>query len=116
MREKYREIMDELDYITTHEGFVETCLDLRDSMYFYDKGLILAGYAGSVEMLMSFAMFWAVLEAPERGEEIFDEIADITNHLRQGSGRRSSHGYCSISETFLQTTGCGAAPCHFRDV
>ena len=27
-------------------------------MYFYDKGLILAGYASSTEMLMSFAMFW----------------------------------------------------------
>ena len=32
-------------------------LDLWDSMYFYDKGLILAGYASSVEMMMSFAMF-----------------------------------------------------------
>ncbi|NLJ85944.1 MAG: hypothetical protein GX322_05840 [Firmicutes bacterium] len=106
MREKYREIMDELDYITTHEGFVETCLDLRDSMYFYDKGLILAGYAGSVEMLMSFAMFWAVLEAPERGEEIFDEIADITNHLETRlRADEAAMDIVALVETFLQTTG-----------
>lgn len=104
--EKYCEIMEELEYITDHDGFVETCLDLRDSMYFYDKGLILAGYASSTEMLMSFAMFWVTLEAPDQAEEVFDEIADIMG----GIGDRLrvddiTMDVAALIETFLQTTG-----------
>ena len=104
--EKYREIMEELDYITDHEGFVETCLDLRDSMYFYDKGLILAGYASSTEMLMSFAMFWATLEAPEQTEEVFDEIAAIIGNLADRLRADDvAMDVAALVETFLQTTG-----------
>ncbi len=104
--EKYREIMEELDYITEHEGFVETCLDLRDSMYFYDKGLVLAGYASSVEMLMSFAMFWATLEAPDDAERIFDEIAAIVGNLADRLRADDlTMDVSALIETFLQTTG-----------
>jgi len=104
--ERYREIMEELEYITDHDGFVETCLDLRDSMYFYDKGLIIAGYASSVEMLMSFAMFWAVLEAPEQSREVFDRIGEIVYNLE--SRLRADDVTMDVSamiETFLQTSG-----------
>ena len=104
--EKYEEIMEELDYITDHEGFVETCLDLRDSMYFYDKDLILAGYASSTEMLMSFAMFWATLEAPDNVEEVFDEIAAIMGNLENRlRADDSTMDVAALVETFLQTTG-----------
>ena len=98
--------MEELNYITTHEGFVETCLDLRDSMYFYDKALILAGYASSVEMLMSLAMFWATLEGTEAADGVFDEIASTISSLDE---RLRSQGVsmdiAALTETFLQTSG-----------
>ena len=104
--EKYREIMEELEYITDHDGFVETCLDLRDSMYFYDKGLILAGYASSTEMLMSFAMFWVTLEAPDQAEEIFDEIAAIISGIEDRLRADDiTMDVAALIETFLQTTG-----------
>lgn len=106
LKEKYREIMEELEYITKHEGFIETCLDLRDSMYFYDKGLILAGYASSAEMLMSFAMFWAVLETPETAYEVFDQIATIIKNLPERlRAEDTSMDVNALIETFLQTSG-----------
>ncbi len=106
LKDKYQEIMEELDYITTHEGFVETCLDLRDSMYFYDKALILAGYASSVEMLMSLAMFWATLEGSDSSDEVFHEIAATIGSL---DDRLRASGItmdvAALVETFLQTSG-----------
>ena len=104
--DKYREIMEELEYITDHEGFVETCLDLRDSMYFYDKGLILAGYASSIEMLMSFAMFWAALEAPEESSAAFDRIEKIICSLEERLRADDvTMDVAALIETFLQTSG-----------
>lgn len=106
MKEKYQEIMEELDYITTHEGFVETCLDLRDSMYFYDRALILAGYASSVEMLMSLAMFWATLEGSEAADGVFDEIATTISSLDDRLWAQGiSMDIAALIETFLQTSG-----------
>lgn len=98
--------MEELDYITTHEGFVETCLDLRDSMYFYDRALILAGYASSVEMLMSLAMFWATLEGSEAADGVFDEIATTISSLDDRLWAQGiSMDIAALIETFLQTSG-----------
>ena len=104
--DRYSEIMEELEYVTDHDGFVETCLDLRDSMYFYDKGLILAGYASSVEMMMSFAMFWAALEAPEESPEVFDRIEDIIYNLEDRLRDDDvTMDVAALIETFLQTSG-----------
>ena len=106
MKAKYHEMMEELKFITSHEGFIDVCLDLRDSMYFYDKGLVLAGYASSVEMLMSLAMFWATLEGPQAQQAVFDQIASILGGL---DDRLRSDGVSmditSLTETFLQTSG-----------
>ena len=84
MRARHWDIFRELEYVVDFDGFVETCLDLRDNMLFYDRGLILAGYASTVELLITLAYMWASLASEEEAEAIFDLVESL---IHQSEGR-----------------------------
>lgn len=80
MRARHWDILEEIEYITEYDGFVDTCLDLRDSMLFYDKGLILASYSSTLELLISLAYMWASLSSSE-ADEVFEAAESVIDNL-----------------------------------
>lgn len=81
MGARHWNIVEEIDYITDYDGFVATCLDLRDSMLFYDKGLILTSYSSTLELLISLAYLWASLSSDDDAEEVFEAVEAIIDNL-----------------------------------
>lgn len=84
MGARHWDILEEIEYITEYEGFVETCLDLRDNMLFYDKGLILAGYSSTLELLITLAYMWGTLSSDEDADTLFEAVEAVVDNL----GRR----------------------------
>lgn len=59
----YKELMEEIKEITTVDGFVSSCLEIKESMFFYERDLMLAAYTASLELLIVVAMVSAALKS-----------------------------------------------------
>lgn len=62
MLRDHQELMEEIKEITTVDGFVASCLEIKESMFFYEKDLMLAAYSASLELLTIVALLSAALK------------------------------------------------------
>lgn len=62
MRMNFQELAEEIEEITTVDGFIASCLEIKESMFFYDCDLMLAAYGASLELLSVAALFAAALK------------------------------------------------------
>lgn len=79
----YRELLGKLEEMASYEGFVSTLIDIRDSMTFYDRDLMLAGYTGAVEGLIIAALAAACLEGDEAVEQAFAAVRKVVDEFPQ---------------------------------
>ena len=63
MQRDYRELLEEIKEITTVDGFVSSCLEIKESMFFYERDLMLAAYTASLELLIVAALLNAGLRS-----------------------------------------------------
>ncbi|NLJ81157.1 MAG: hypothetical protein GX335_09045 [Firmicutes bacterium] len=78
----YKELRQEIKEITTIDGFVASCLEIKESMFFYERDLVLAAYTASLELLIAAALFSAALEGPGELEATGREISRRLDELR----------------------------------
>ncbi|NLL47857.1 MAG: hypothetical protein GX249_04665, partial [Firmicutes bacterium] len=62
MLRDYKELIEEISEITTVDGFVSSCLEIKESMFFYERDLMLAAYSASLELLAVAALLAAALK------------------------------------------------------
>lgn len=62
MQRDYQELLEEIKEITTVDGFVSACLEIKESMFFYERDLMLAAYSASLELLAVAALLSALLK------------------------------------------------------
>ena len=106
MHRDYKELLEEIADITTVDGFVSACLEIKESMFFYERDLMLSAYSASLELLTVVALLSAALKgkrelAKTQGEvermveglltelESFKfhmDIQYVVDHFTQGSG------------------------------
>jgi transposase len=76
-------VMDEIERITLAEGMVDFCRDLRDSMTFYDRDVLLATYTGILESMMITALCQAGRHGPADLARTADRLEALLNDLPQ---------------------------------
>ncbi|MCK9524443.1 MAG: hypothetical protein M0R49_00730 [Limnochordia bacterium] len=109
MLRDYNELIEEIKEITTVDGFVSSCLEIKESMFFYERELMLAAYTASLELLTVAAMLTAALKgkrelhkAHVEVERSLDALATeldkyqfpldiqyVVDHFVQGTGFRT---------------------------
>ncbi len=63
MQRDYQELLAEIKEITTADGFVSSCLEIKESLFFYELDLMLAAYTASLELLTVVALLNAALKS-----------------------------------------------------
>lgn len=63
MQRDYHELLAEIKEITTADGFVTSCLEIKESLFFYELDLLLAAYTASLELLAAAALLKATLKS-----------------------------------------------------
>ncbi len=63
MQRDYKELLEEIKEITTADGFVSSCLEIKESLFFYELELVLAAYTASLELLAVAALLNAALKS-----------------------------------------------------
>ena len=106
MLRDYKELIEEISEITTVDGFVSSCLEIKESMFFYERDLMLAAYSASLELLAVAALLAAALKgkgelmkAQTQVEQLLDgllaeldryqfplDIQYVVDHFVQGTG------------------------------
>ena len=81
MNRNYREMVQEVKEITSLDGFIAACLEIKESMFFYERDLVLAAYGASVELLTIGALFIASLEGDDCAEEVYEELSSALRGL-----------------------------------
>lgn len=82
MRIDYRYLIQEIESMTTLDGFVSTCLEIRDSMLFYDKELLLTAFGSTLELLVVSALYWSGLESEQDLQEANERMNTAMKNLR----------------------------------
>lgn len=81
MLRDYEELTEEITEITTVDGFVAACLEIKESMFFYERDLMLAAYSASLELLAVVAMLSAALKGERELEEADAEVQRLVDGL-----------------------------------
>ncbi|MEW6045590.1 MAG: hypothetical protein AB1609_03795 [Bacillota bacterium] len=81
MASGYRELLSKLEEMAAYDGFLATLVDIRDSMVFYDRDLMLAGYTGAIEGLIISALAAACLEGDGAAEEAFTVVRKVVDEF-----------------------------------
>ena len=79
----YQELLEHLDAVTRFDGFVSALVDIRDTMVFYDRDLMLAGYTGNVEALIVSALASACMISDEAAARAFAAVRQVVEELPQ---------------------------------
>lgn len=107
----YKELIEEIKEITTVDGFIAACLEIKESMFFYERDLMLAAYSASLEILMVVALLNGALKGrgelrkiEEELEENFDtllselskfnfplDVQHVVDHYLQENGVRTRY-------------------------
>ncbi len=74
MKIDYQEMLKEVEELTTIEGFVSACYELKENMIFYDRDLVLAAYGSTVEFWLVATLFCAGLESEEVALEVDNKL------------------------------------------
>ncbi len=106
MASAYRELLSRLEATSTYEGFVATLVDIRDSMLFYDRDLMLAGYAGTLEGLIVSTLAAACLEDDAAAEDAFASVREVVDEFPHRLADPSAPADVqAVAEVFLRV-GC----------
>ncbi|NLG69895.1 MAG: DUF2150 family protein, partial [Firmicutes bacterium] len=106
MASAYRELLSRLEATSTYEGFVATLVDIRDSMLFYDRDLMLAGYAGTLEGLIVSTLAAACLEGDAAAEDAFASVREVVDEFPHRLADPSAPADVqAVAEVFLRG-GC----------
>lgn len=81
MLRDYQELLEEIGEITTVDGFVSSCLEIKESMFFYERDLMLAAYSASLELLIVVALLNASLQSRREFTKAQAEVVDSVNNL-----------------------------------
>lgn len=81
MQVDYKELLEEIKEITTVDGFVASCLEIKESMFFYDRDLMLAAYSASLELLVVAALFSASLHGKRELHRVETEVVRCVDEL-----------------------------------
>ena len=99
----YRELLSRLEATSSYDGFVTTLLDIRDSMLFYDRDLMLAGYAGTLEGLIVSTLAAACLEGDTAAEEAFASVREVVDEFpRRLADPSAPADVQAVAEAFLR--------------
>lgn len=74
-------LLDEIERMTEFDGMVDFCRDLRESMTFYDREVLLATFTGILEGMMITALFEAALEGVHAFEEAVRRLDEMLHTL-----------------------------------
>lgn len=81
MQIDYKELLEEIHEITSVDGFVSYCLEIKESMFFYDRDLMLGAYTASLELLVVATLFSASLAGRKELHRIEKEVVTSVNEL-----------------------------------
>lgn len=81
MLRDYQELMEEVKEITTVDGFVAACLEIKESMFFYERDLMLAAFSASLELLAVVVMLGAALKGEAELQEAYAELQSLVDGL-----------------------------------
>lgn len=73
--------MEEIKEITTVDGFVSSCLEIKDSMFFYERDLMLAAYSASLELLTVVALLSGALKGKRELLKVETEVVRRVDDL-----------------------------------
>jgi len=77
----YQELLEEIKEITTADGFVSSCLEIKESLFFYELDLMLAAYTASLELLAAAALLRATLKSKRDLLKAEAEVEQCVNTL-----------------------------------
>ncbi len=106
MQVNYLHLIEEIEEITTVDGFIAACLEIKESMFFYDRDLMLAAYTASLELLATVALFGAGLRGKKelyRAEEQIQRAAESL--LEELAKYRLPLDIQFLVDSFLQEDG-----------
>jgi hypothetical protein len=102
----YRELLQELWHLVGYNGFVSTCLELKEGMLFYERDLLLAAYASGLETIIVSALYWACLDSLDALEETASCTERLLGDMPARLLRRDSPiDVQALAESFLATNG-----------
>lgn len=81
MQVDYKELLEEIREITTVDGFVSSCLEIKESMFFYDRDLMLGAYSASLELLVVATLFSASLFGRRELNRVEGEVVACVDGL-----------------------------------
>ncbi|MGI6558054.1 MAG: hypothetical protein ACOX20_03555 [Limnochordia bacterium] len=106
MKVDYRELLQELWHLVGYNGFVSTCLELKEGMLFYERDLLLAAYASGLETIIVSALYWACLDSVDALEETASCAERLLGDMPGRLLRRDSPiDVQALVESFLATNG-----------
>lgn len=81
MQVDYLDLLEEIEELTTVDGFVAACLEIKGSMFFYERELMLAAYTASLELLTTVALFGAALGDGTELKKVEEQIIRCSEGL-----------------------------------
>lgn len=76
-----KKLVSEIQELTTVDGFIGACLEIKESMFFYERKLMLAAYNASLELLIVVALIYEVLQNAEAEKKVAEEVIEALEQL-----------------------------------
>lgn len=112
MELSYEDLIEEIKEITTVDGFVSACLEIKESMYFYERDLMLSAYSASLELLTVIALLSATLQGSQEFSNAEKEIGNsINNLIRDLDGYHFPLDIQYVVDHFMQGAGLNTSQC-----
>lgn len=89
MQMNYEELMEEIQEITTVDGFIAACLEIKESMFFYERDLMLAAYSASLELLSVVTLLNGALKGKRELHRVEGELSMNLDRLLVELGKFS---------------------------
>lgn len=89
MQMNYEELMEEIQEITTVDGFIAACLEIKESMFFYERDLMLAAYSASLELLSVVTLLNGALKGKRELHRVEGELSKNLDRLLVELGKFS---------------------------
>lgn len=106
MQVDYLDLIEEIEEITTVDGFIAACLEIKESMFFYDRELMLAAYVASLELLATVALFGAALQGSKQLKKAETQILHCGQRLLEELAKfRLPLDIQFVVDSFLQEAG-----------
>lgn len=106
----HSEIFSEFAHLTSFEGFIGACLELKENMLFYDRDLVLSAFGSTVEFWSLAALFAASLAGDDAALEMERRLGEqLEEFLASLSVSDGPLDIQDLAASFLQNGGWAAA-------